>query len=267
MTKRFNTKDSFEQVYLRYNQAMRDFKNVTSKDLRDPEFIKICKYAAGKCYYGNESFLLTNGYDLDDISSLATIFGACYLGYQDKTVAYDKRRSNLMMIAYILQRINRFMSWTSAKFQSSEIVSRVSDTVGMSLYSDNSTTVDDTVMYGIEDTKSDMDVLMDLLEESEECTNKIRKKKVDENISKLKSKISTARSESKATDTLNKISIKENPAKYAESLAWYAATKHVSYDVRRAARRYCVKYNIDYKTMITDLIAKSDYDKSNFDLK
>jgi hypothetical protein len=122
-------------------------------------------------------------------------------------------------------------------------------------------------MYGIEDSKSDLDVLMDLIEESEDCENKIRKKKLDSSISKLKSKISTNKSAAKAVDTVNKQSIKDNPEKYAESLAWYATTKHVSYDVRRAARRYCTKYNIDYKALVSELIAKNDYDKSNFDLK
>jgi hypothetical protein len=251
-----NIRDNFEAVYLRFNQAQRDLKNVSSDQLKAKEFIKIYTYTANTVFYRNRELLLSSGYDIEDVMSLAQTFGACYIGDQNKVKAYDERRYNLMMIAYIFQRLMRFVSWVNAKFEFKEIsiINSSSGDYYEEHYADYSS--------DIIPEASPEEQLHDLLETFEETQDKNTRKK----IGKLRSSIKSDRTQSLRSFASKKETLISNIDKYSTSLAFYACTKHSDFEIRKVAKKYCKKYNIDYKTIMSAIIDKNGYNSNEFDL-
>lgn len=251
-----NIRDNFEAVYLRFNQAQRDLKNVSDDQLKTKEFIKICTYTSNTVFYRNRELLLSSGYDIDDIMSLSRTFGACYIGDQNKVKAYDERRYNLMMIAYIFQRLMRFVSWVDAKFEFKEIsiINSSSEDFQEDYYTDYSTEVTPVI--------APEEQLQDLLEVFEETQDKTTRKK----IGKLRSAIKADRTKTLRSFAGKKEDLISNIDKYATSLAYYACTKHSDFEIRKVAKKYCKKYNVDYKTIMSAIIDKNGYNSNEFDL-
>lgn len=251
-----NIRDNFEAVYLRFNQAQRDLKNVSDAQLKTKEFIQICTYTSNSVFYRNRELLLSSGYDIDDIMSLSRTFGACYIGDQNKVKAYDERRYNLMMIAYIFQRLMRFVSWVDAKFEFKEI-SIINNSTG-DYHEEHYTDYDDDIIKG----SSPEHQLEDLIESFEETQDKNTRKK----IGKLRSTIKNDRTKSLKSFASKKETLVSNIDKYSTSLAYYACTKHSDFEIRKVAKKYCKKYNIDYKTIMSAIIDKNGYNSNEFDL-
>lgn len=251
-----NIRDNFEAVYLRFNQAQRDLKNVSDDQLKSKEFIKIYTYTANTVFYRNRELLLSSGYDIEDVVSLAQTFGACYIGDQNKVKAYDERRYNLMMIAYIFQRLMRFVSWVNAKFEFKEIsiIDSSNEDYQEEHYTDHSADIIQEV--------SPEEQLQDLLDTFEETQDKNTQKK----ITQLRSSIKMNRTQSLRGFAKNKETLISNIDKYSTSLAYYACTKHSDFQIRKVAKKYCKKYNIDYKMIMTAIIDKNGYNSNEFDL-
>jgi len=273
--KKRNLKDEYEKIYLRWNQAKRDLVGVKSEDLRNVDFVRVCKYTASKSFNNNRSFLLSNGFDYDDLLSMSKFFGACFLGYKDKSEAIDDRRYYYMMTASIFQRLNRFMGWTANKMESHEVYDKVDiehleSADAQEHIASSPIKVDGVVMFGKEENKSLGVALFEITEELDIMleSNKgktSKSKKLEAKKREIKREIRIINKKQKNMFSGLREKIKSNPGIYSKRLAYYAHTKHVSGDVRKAARVYCNKYGLDHEKIFNESIKTPD-NANNFNL-
>lgn len=265
--KKRNISDSFEEVYLRFNTAKRDLARVDPGELSNPEFKKVCNYITSNFYKINEKILESNGYAREDVFSLAMFFGACYLGHKERTPAYTDRAEKVMMISYINQRLIRFVKWTHAKFQVDERVSLLDTGTGsdFSLGAAGVSTASldfEAILTGEMYTAPEEE--LEDVEDALRAASGTLKVRLECRRSELKSKITAKRKESRTLTANLRAKMEENPEKHEDELVYYAYTKHVAKDVRRAAKRCCEKYGIDHKNKIKCIILDRNYSESDF---
>lgn len=257
-----NIKDDFEAVYLRSNIVKRDIANADPKILASSEFNKICAYMAGRCFVGNKSTLLSRGYDYPDILSISKVFGATYVGakynHADKSHKTDKN----FMMRYIGHRLNKFVYWAVKKMKDDEVIDRkISLTNNQAINNVSSAAI--TERYDNLTLLDEINFMEEDLAEEKSSTRRHHLKNKLKNKRKLYIK---NRSEQRNLTKILKEKLNANHGDLADTLAYYASTKSVSMDVRKVARRYCDKFNINYKVIIEDMIKRNNYDKMEFDI-
>ncbi len=229
---RKNIRDNFEDLYLRSNIVKRDISNADPKVLKSKEFNKICVYMANTCFSENRKFLLTCGFDFDDILSISKIFGATYVGAKFDLTGSTEKGKNLVMMRYIGQRLSLFVKWTSKKLHDEEISSEVFEKCmaqsGTSSYISPEEEIEmmEEIMFGV------------------------KKKARWRMENSIKDKRKQHREEKLAQETLFaslRAKLDNNHESLTEVLVYYSNAKAVSHDVRKAAQKYCVKYGIDFQ--------------------
>jgi len=260
-----NIKDDFEKVYLRFQTAERDLSNlkdINKAELNSKDFIRICKYTASRSFRSNQYVFLSAGYNYEDILSLSKFYGACFLGYKDKSEAIDSKRYNYMMLYYIFQRLNRFLEWSIKKFKINEVssFSDIEDPYILNdaaIYKNQSITIDGVRMWGIQESinlKDQVEILRDKLK----ITKNLKLKTgIKSNIKDLRGQILKENKERKDLTVKLKSKLLDNPSEYEDTLIYYACSKHTSVDIRKAARKYCDKLGIDYKEKLKDSFSNS----------
>jgi len=265
---------------MRFNEAKRNLQQVDKEELKSDDFIKSCKYIANKVYHGNRNFFTLNGVGYDDIYSLSTFYGACYLGYKSKEDAYDNKRYYLMMISSVCQRLNRFTHWTAKKMQSCDVTDRLhlESVLEQESFAPFITEnklgvikIDGIKMWGEDEGKTLEEKLDDSLSSLEDIELQpelenytVKSKKARKQIKSIKKEIMTTKKEKNVLFRSLKKKLNASPDEYETQLIYYACTKHVSSDIRKVARRYCDKLGINYKQKASSILPQ--FDTKNYEI-
>lgn len=228
-SKKFNIRDNYEEVYLS-EKSLKKYIDKTEKGIIDnPEFKKAIEYKAVNYWFhqqGNAYFWISHGYEFNDIKNIFLLWGYCFFGSGFKGATL---RDNLnVMFRHIDQKINRFRNVADRKFYADEIVRD-----------------DHELLESDQDYNHD-----DKIEQLEETALVSSTEEIPRN-----KKYIVARNEE----------IKKNPKKYASELSWYSTSKHISYDVRKTARKICHQNGIDYIQWAENKI-RTGYNQNEFDL-
>ena len=223
-----------------------------------------------KYYIKNKNLLLGIGYNFDDLRNIVAVYAATFLGADYE--ADTEKGKNLIMMRYIDQRVVKFIQWASKKFGVDEVVSYSS--IRKEEYSDYCDTfntvieIDGVPMWGREAPISIREQLVSIDLELEELSHEEGTSKKERELKKerqvLKREYNKEVSQNKDLTKKLRLKLNENWKDHKEKLAFYATSKHVADDVRRAAKRYCKKFNIDYIELALSLIQKNNYENKDF---
>jgi len=256
-TRRFNKKESFESLYLRESTAKRVDLNAYAHHLTDPSYKKIIQYVA-KGFY-RKAQKLCNFLDLeyDDIHSLASTFGLYYLGLPKK-----EENNNVIMMKFIDQRLYYVIMTFKSKYNTADTiqVSMDMDTdrdLKMSTKSYEDLVEERSVDNEIERLENEVQALQQ--QKNTGTQTKIRRKKKQIRILKQ----SDALKKLDLTGFRKKINLE--PEKYSKILTYYAISKHVGHEVRRAAKSMCRKNRIDWKSIAREHFLGKEND-SHYDV-
>lgn len=261
--------EEFEEIYLRYGTAKKYLHKVSSEELSSGENQSIITHMASKYYEINKSILFSVGYNFDDIRNIAAVFAATFLGSDCKIER--GRGKNLVMMRYIDQRMSRFIKWAARKFNINEIVSctSIKDDYGIehSGTLNSVIEIDGIPMWGGESPISLREQIIENeieLEILAKCPDPKKKKRILGEQKNLKKEYRKEIKEGKECILRLREELNRNPEKHTEQLVFYATSKHVADDIRRAAKRYCKKFDIDYNQMAIELIEKNQYEDKDF---
>lgn len=266
--------ENFEEIYLRYGTAEKYLHKASSEEVQSIKNQKVITYMTNKYYNINRSFLLHAGYNYDDLRNIIAVYVATFLGSD-----YDidsERGKKLIMMRYVEQRVVRFIQWVSRKFGSNEVVSYspITDAeVYRNEYCDtlnNVIEIDGIPMWGketpisIREQIANIDIELEDLFYSKKSPS--REKVLRRERKELKKEYNKENSKNKDRIKELKIELNENWEEHKDTLAFYATSKHVAEDVRRAARRYCKKFDINYIDLTLKLIRDNNYENKDFTL-
>ena len=116
------------------------------------------------------------------------------------------------------------------------------------------------------DQMNEYDFEPDKLSESDDKATKKLFVAIKKERAVLKREMARKKRESKETTINLRSKIQDDSNKYTEELSYFSTSKHVSKEIRQAARRYCKKFDIDYKTIMKQIIHEKDYDTREFSL-
>lgn len=264
--------ENFEEIYLRYGTAEKYLHKVSSEEVQLIKNQKIITYMTNKYYMINKSLLLSIGYNFDDLRNIVAVYAATFLGSDAE--ADSERGKNLIMMRYIDQRMDRFVKWASKKFGVGEVVSYTSLIEDYKYeYSDtlnNVIEIDGVPMWGKETPISirEQIINIDLELEDLSCSgpNPEREKVLRKERQDLKKKYNKENGKNRNLIKKLRAELNENWEDHKDTLAFYATSKHVAEDMRRAARKYCRKFDINYIELTLKLIKKNNYENKDFTL-
>lgn len=262
---RNTVKENFEMVYLRSNWFSKFAPYANLKHTDTKEYKKIISFIS-KAHFNQYKLLFEmNGFLDEDVLSIVKTFSLVFLGLPENR---KKRKINYkMMMRFITQRMLDVNKAISRKFRSEEVVSCRSLSVG-SLNCFSLTKNPEEILLESDDCKQYSLSQIELIDNCIKTASEEKKLLVSiDDIKKQDKKIRSLRFARKSIiidfklqkefqdefeentfDVKNKKKeIAENKDKYVESLCYYATTKHVSYEVRKAAIKMCQKLGIDYK--------------------
>ena len=251
---------NFEDSYLRSNTIQKYLQKGDLSIFKDYTFIKCMKQLAANYYYKYNEIMSKVGYNYDDMYNICMFFGFSFTGtncqYKD-----DKEKYKLM-INYVKQRLNNYIKLSQVKFSTDESI-YVTDTIEE---------VSDEQCINLNLTVSN-DYLKDQVDKIKFKINTLEQKIIDElltdnQIKKFKKQILKQEQtlyffekklykRSIIKKVYNEIFFKElntNIDKYKDTLCHLATLKYTSKPIRKMARRYCNKYNIDYVTWVKNKI-------------
>lgn len=113
--------EQFEEMYLRSREAERYLKHADQSVLDDPDFRRAIRYVRNK-FVRSEGFyplFLRNGFDEEDLLSVATFIGLTFTGRQ-KALGLDPKNFYLM-IRFVCQRIGQMGQFVVRKFDVNEV--------------------------------------------------------------------------------------------------------------------------------------------------
>lgn len=230
MVKKNNVKDSFELCYLRSRAAKSAFDKTDKVNalLNQPFFEKAVQVASKEVYRKTENSLNHFGYFLEDVKSIARVYGLQFINHEFS----NKKNSDLTipLTKFIIQRLNTFITLLNRKFETNE--------------------------FSI--TSADTSLLLDFV--PDESLSPIKE---DDMIVVEPSKNKTSKKQTKA---LSK-KIQKNIDLYAPRLAELATSKHTGYFIRKKARSICKKCGINYLEITLDKIKKHNLDPNQFALR
>lgn len=231
MVKKNNVKDSFELCYLRSRAAKSAFdkKDKVNELLHQPFFEKAVQISSKEVYRKSENSLNHFGYFLEDVKSIARVYGLQFANHEFS----NKKNSDLTipLTKFIIQRLNTFITLLNRKFETNEF--SISGT-------DTSLMLDMVPDESLSPLKNEEIVVLET-----EKTNKASKKE---------------------TKALSK-KIQKNIDLYAPRLAELATSKHTGYFIRKKARSICKKCGINYLEITLDKIKKHNLDPNQFALR
>lgn len=284
--KLYNTRDNFEDVYLRTNCFKKGMDSLASQDaekyLKDPEFNKCISHVARSMFTKHQVRLINCGFEQEDVRSITSIYGLTFMATKPETET--SRDMYMLMFNYISQRWSNFLIRLDIKFFNNEHIGEVridgsmlSKGSGYKVgYSDIERPIsesklaqDDPNLLAVingegseflaKPIADQIDILKDSVQEIKTELRRYIHPKTREHMvyrNKLKVHLKAAREElaalrKKVSDekkALSKLKSKlaEDPKKYAERLAFLATSKHISVDVRKNAQKMCRKYAINY---------------------
>lgn len=285
--KRPSGREEFERVYLRENQIKRSLQNLSSAEvddhLKNKEFIKTTAYIARKTFYKNKSFLLSHGFEQEDLESISQIYGLSFLSsnFGNKT---GKDKYYLMM-RYINQRFEAFFLFFNRKFDISIKIPEVSiEQTGVPVAElahyesnliQNEPMSEDDFFDQIDLTKKQIKLIkaksLDkslLKQEKQELLKKKTlllksNRSLKEQLQKIKQKNKKNDREQKSRSLALKKRFSENWEQYKDQLCYYSTSRHVPNDVRKKARSFCKKYKVDFVAWAKNKIktnSETEYD-------
>ena len=268
---RNNIKDNFEAVYLRMNTLRKYIHKADPNLLHDREFKRCINYMTFRYFYANRYLFSINGFEREDLQNIITLYGLAYFGCNAKSM--DQRGQYLCMMKFISQRMSNLINWIAKKFGVDEIqvtlmgkFPKMIDT----LYQPQTITINGIPMWGHDNQLTNSEQLRSMFNRFDEINISIankrktasarklslhdssyssllqEKKVVADNIATLQAK-TVRRSKNKDLLQALRVKLADNPSKYSEQLSYYATSKHVGSDIRKAARAICNKYDINYK--------------------
>jgi len=275
-----NIKENFEEIYLRFDDGKRYLKNAKLSEIKSKDVQRCIKTLTRRHFRINSCIFLRFGYDIGDLSSIITYFCAVFLGMPNNYVS-DRDKYTIMM-RYVDQRIVEFVKLVLRKLQSKELI-----TLYHKSFDDEDLNYFENTIDSPEDIISDEELIslddkialisdeIYILQSKSNLTRQrkkeIRKKK--DNLKELKNQNSSIKKHRRNLKKRNrnltkdlKLRLEQEWSEKQESLVYYTSSKYVSEDVRRAARRYCKKYGIDYKSLILQLIESRGYSIEEFNL-
>lgn len=227
--KKYKASENYEECYLRINELKKALKDSTNSDaINDPELQKVVSYMAKLSYNKNKVYLKKHGFELEDLVSIITLHSIAFIGLK-KDFKTNKDKYTLMM-RYITQRLSLFYKTMKRKFKTKEGVVEVSFEKYFNDFNDIEAVVENSEELGPE-------------VEGNSGTMSMKEKKA------LKEKL------------------KADLHLYKEDLQRLATSRFVEYKVRKAARKYCKKNNIDYISWAKDLIERNNLDINDFILE
>lgn len=239
---RLNTKNDFENVYLRSKTIQKYMPLADPNILNDKEFISVVNYLARTHFNKHTKMWCAVGFELDDLRSLAQIWGLTFSGMGVK--ADTPRGYYLIMSNFISQRMNGLKEWVYHKFKK--------DTLSMRYYDDLSELdqIDTSSTDHLIQEQFNIVDLIDMKIENNDIPNKesskLRKvqKKAYAKLSELKQvKHEAIVSRKQTTDRLKK-QFQQNPVVYSDKLLYYANSESDEEGLRHSARLMCSRYGI-----------------------
>lgn len=255
--------EDFELIYLRHGEARKNLHKVTDKELKDPDVQRIIKFSTKKWFDRNSRVLLGSGYNFEDLQSIITIYAATFIGsgFKGKT----HRGTGLLMMNFIDQRVLRYLEWVKRKFSLDEIVNTISFSTNDSLYATLRADggLVPTALSKIE-VIDELEFAIGKLSSNTDPASKRKMRSMKDQRVLLKRDLAKQRKDSKNKTIELKDKINTDHDEYTDELVYYSTSKHVSKDIRSAARKYCKKFNIDYRTLIQAVLRDGDYDIKEF---
>lgn len=283
MAKRYNIRDNFEDVYLRSKTIQKYLQSADQSLLKNNDFKRTINYISKYFYRRHRGTYQMAGFDLEDIHSIATMFGLVFSGYGQR---YETPKDfYTVMMRFISQRMHRMAGWVIKKFQINELAPRqLIHSDPLAINGTNHDFGDQTynlhngiVIEGVHMTSpislpADEDIrsltaVVDLLEmeydnQSKICENSSapESKKARTAKGEIRNKLREAESRLSETKRIRRICRKEQKESYkvlkkelhanwhlyVDQLAYCSVSKYVSSGVRKSARSVCRKYGIDY---------------------
>jgi hypothetical protein len=228
---RFNFDEDFESVYLRESGFPHGFSPEDQAFVNLVETQKVIKHMVGKNVRMAGEFLTAIGLDSSDLYSIISVYAVYYtIKSPSKPVNYT------LMMRFIDQRISYLMECFARKEKSHERVSFIGTEIDELTNKELFTTA----------TPSYETVLIQAYEN-----------RMDKKIKKFRCLGKDYSSREQMLINL-KAKLDADPKKYQRDLVYYAASKHVSEEVRKKARKYCKKYGIDYIEAAKKLFMSKD---------
>jgi hypothetical protein len=209
-----------------------------------------------KYFHSNQGLFTINGFEYEDILSIVTIFALTFWGMP--CGANDERGKYLLMMRFISQRMHNFVNWVAKKFHVNDVnITYTGDyeQLHSHMADKNTIEINGIPMWGLIREPSLSDRIKQLYDQVDEIDRQIEKSHDNKLIQQRKAVFRqlmaarrTYRDKYYQKEPLQKMrnELDRNPAKYADQLSYYATTKHVSADVRKAARLTCKRYGINY---------------------
>ena len=289
--KRYSLSDNFEEIYLRERTLKRFIANGDLKLIAEKETAKVIEHLTDRQMAVYGKILSWNGFDREDIRSIVMTFCLCFTGIEKLANAKSKKDYYYLMMNFVNQRMEYFISCVMRKFQISDVVNyNVAGThaVGSSQEEFIGMVAEEHREPGPAEEESEMTLpenisyLEDQLEviklrftEAEEAGKKDQAVQLKDAIGRMMTVIQSYREEhnesvqaDRALSADLKKRLADNPKAHSEKLCYYATYKGIPYDVRRAARNVCRRHGIDYISWAKSRVGQpGSNEEAHFDLR
>lgn len=293
---RYNLDEHFEDVYLRSRTLRRFMDKVDNAVMADKETFKVIEHLTDRQMGVYGKIFSWNGFDRDDIRSIVSIFAACFTGLGVKKKS--KRDYYYLMMSFVQQRMEFFMSCVIRKFQVNDVsCHNVLSTARPAIYDFESADTPLDLLASSEAISQFVSGSAEAPEQSyreraEEVEDRVEILKIQHSdavesnrpeqeveayrraVDRLTNVAQSYRQEAnkevrkeRALTTALKKRLAEDPAKYADQLSYYATYKGVPYDVRRAARNICKRHGIDFVAWVKGHVNSVDGDELYYDVR
>jgi len=296
---RNNIKDDFEKVYLRYNMLLRNVEHANLKHTKTSDYRKSVKYIVYSHYRRFSTLYSFNGFDYDDIYSIAKTFSLAYLGLPE--VRKKRKIDYKNMIRFIGQKLSDLAIMVERKFKISDIVGMYSSTKisyrstgeahESALLFERGSKIKNTSIFGTENKNPEEiylegrnfeeNLILDQMEELEiekvivkssnsDGLDKTRAlKAISQKGVGLKKRLRAVTGDdetilSKFNRQQKKREVIDNKAKYADTLCYHATSKHVDNGVRKVAVKMCKQMGIDYVAWLKIKLQERPEDSPNY---
>ncbi|MGH7240976.1 MAG: hypothetical protein ACREGB_01630, partial [Candidatus Saccharimonadales bacterium] len=242
--------------------------------------IKSVKHVVGSIYSRNKTTFLSHGFDYDDVLNIGKFLGLLWTATKigPNTVVTNEYDKHIILMHFLTQKLNLFMNRINRKFQ---VTNNLSNEVGVEGNLLETLTADERVLNNPENAvaladdkpevspadqldldmkqlnvvEQDLSGIKNLLADKpinredlairkrrKETKRRILSKRVDA----LRGALATEKSSKRTYSRTLKKELTKNLPAYKDKLAYCAVSGDVGFDVRKAARKMCKKYGIEY---------------------
>lgn len=228
--KRFNTKENFEEVYLRIKELKLGLKAMSKK--KTIEFVqsKPFKNAVNKkfndVWWRNSKLFYACGFTEEDIKTILTLYGVSFL--RCKFQAKTEKDMFYILTRYMSQKFSVFLTVIKRKFTTQEI----RETISLNGYM-GSTKIG----------------LLGIYENSVETEEEVVQTKSSVSLESMRQELDA------------------DFDKYKTRILEMSISKDISYEVRRAARMLCKKRGLDYQAFAKEFVANNKVNPNDYYLE